>query len=273
MSTGDRCSRCSDCSCSRCSENGTGDSESPKSSLFCTCIGQPATATPATAATPRKGQRPALQTIVTQPGCRAAQAMLTLWLMQGWHPVPASGSRSQKTPHEAGCCIDVSCTSVRGGRSADAQELPASVKLTTDVIRVPAVGRCSGLRFLERSGRVRIEPRPHSSARPANLRTLDPVAFFLLDLGRLACCGHLLTLHRCRALLPAEAHLVTIFMNRQGNPFARDASSDTSAAGIHSLGVGRCRLLHVVLLCVVDDNAITGCVSENRQPICHAVGG
>ena len=66
MSTGDRCSRCSDCSCSRCSENGTGDSESLKSSLFCTCIEQPATATPATAATPRKGQRPALQTIGSQ---------------------------------------------------------------------------------------------------------------------------------------------------------------------------------------------------------------
>lgn len=187
MSTGDRCSRCSDCSCSRCSENGTGDSESPKSSLFCTCIGQPATATPATAATPRKGQRSALQTIVTQHRHRAAQATLMVWSMQGWHPVTASGSRSQKTPHEAGRGIDLSCTSVRGGRSTDTQELPASVKLTAHIVFVPAVGRCSGLRFLEGSGRVRIEPRPHSSAHPASLRTLDPVLFLLLDLGRWRC--------------------------------------------------------------------------------------
>lgn len=229
MSTGARCSRCSGCSCSRSSKNGTGDSESPKSSLFCTCTVQPATATPATAATPCKGLREPVQTIGTQHRCRAAGRLLV-------------------------------------GLPADAQKLAASVELTTDVVRVPSALHCFGFGILERSGRVSVQPCPHGSADPASLWTLHPVAFLLLDLGRLAACGHLLRLHRCSTFLPAESHLVAVLMHCQGYPFARDACGNTSPTRIHSLGVGRCRLLHVVLL-FVDDNAITGCVSEKRQAI------
>lgn len=265
MSTGDRCSRCSECSCSRCSENGTGDSESLKSSLFCTCIEQPATATPATAATPRKGQRPALQPIGSQQRTQRRRSHCGQSKGGTLYRPAAAGRKKTRTGRGAWWS---GYRSLGLARSADAVELAPAIELAAHIAFVPAVGRRNRLGFLERSGRVRVQPRPHGSAHPASLRTLDPVAFFLHHLRGwrgLAGCGRLL--HWCRAFLPAESDLVTVLMNGQGDPFARDASSYTSAAGVLSAGVGLGRLLHVVLLCVIDDRAITGCVSEKRQAI------
>ncbi len=131
-----------------------------------------------------------MQTIAMQHQRRAAQAALMVWSMQGWHRVPSSGSRSQKTPHEAGRGIDLSCTSLRFGLPADAVELPAGVELATDIVRVPAALLALGFGILERSVGVGIQPCPNVSADPASLRTLHPVAFLLLDLRRLAGCGH-----------------------------------------------------------------------------------
>jgi hypothetical protein len=53
-------------------------------------------------------------------------------------------------------------------------------------------------------------------------------------------------------------------MNRDGDSFAWDASSDTRTAGVLSAGVCHGRLLHVVFL-FVNDVAITGCIAKRGK--------
>ena len=125
--------------------------------------------------------------------------------------------------------------------AADAVESAVGVILATDVVDIPALRFAFRFGFLYRCAGVRIQPCPHGSADAAYLWTLHAVAFVLLDLRGgywLAACGYFFWLHWCRALLPAEAHLVAIFVYRDSYPLTGDSCCHPCTAGIYALGVG-----------------------------------